>query len=560
MDKAEYVTDDKGVVVDTPPYRGSEEGAIENVDGLHRSLSNRQIQWIAVGGSIGTALFVSIGWGLLEGGPGSLLIGFAFYASVVGSINSGMAEMAVYMPISGSFIRFAGKWVDDAFGFTAGWNFFLYEAILVPFEISALNLVLTFWRDDIPVAAVCAGCIVLYAVFNVFAVRWYGEAEFWLSSGKVILIIILFFFTFITMVGGNPQGDAYGFRYWREPGAFAEYITTGALGRFEGFLGALFTAAWTVVGPEYIAMVAGEAIYPRVTIKQAFKTVYWRFGIFFIGGALCCGIVVPYNDPTLIRIFNTEGTASGAASPYVIAMQNLGINGLPHVVNALLVTSIFSAGNSYVYMATRSLYSLALDGQAPKILKRTTKNGIPWICFLVTMLFPFLSFLSVGSGSAQAIKWLVNLVTASQVLNYVIMGITYLFFYRACKAQGLDRNTLPYKGWGQPYVNYYGLVFAFIIVIIQGYTVFLPGSFAVGTFFTYYTMIFVCILLYGGWKLIKRTKVVPALEADLIWEKEVIDRYEAATEPPLGLWEDIWVSTLTTLRIKKKKTSVGDKS
>jgi len=97
-------------------------------------------------------------------------------------------------------------------------------------------------------------------------------------------------------------------------------------------------------------------------------------------------------------------------------------------------------------MATRSLYGLALDGQAPKIFTKTTKNGIPWTCFVVTMLFPFLSFLSVGSGSAQAIKWLVNLVTASQVLNYVIMGITYIFFYRACKAQGIDRNTLPYKG------------------------------------------------------------------------------------------------------------------
>jgi len=108
-------------------------------------------------------------------------------------------------------------------------------------------------------------------------------------------------------------------------------------------------------------------------------------------------------------------------------------------------------------MATRSLYSLALDGQAPKILKRTTKNGIPWICFLVTMLFPFLSFLSVGSGSAQAIKWLVNLVTASQVLNYVIMGITYLFFYRACKAQGLDRNTLPYKGKPNSRTHFYTL-------------------------------------------------------------------------------------------------------
>ncbi|KAF2098240.1 putative arginine permease [Rhizodiscina lignyota] len=532
------------------------EGVVENADGLHRKLSNRQIQWIAVGGSIGTALFVSIGWGLLEGGPGSLFLGYFFYACVIGAINNSMAEMAVYMPISGSFIRFCAKWVDDAFGFMAGWNFFLYEAILIPFEISALNLVLTFWRDDIPVGAVCAACIVIYAILNVFAVRWFGEAEFWLSSGKVLLIIILFFFTFITMVGGNPTHDPYGFRYWNNPGAFAEYITTGALGRFEGFLGALFAAAWTIVGPEYIAMVAGEAIYPRVTIKQAFKTVYWRFGIFFVGGALCVGIVIPYNDPHLTNILNTSGTSTGAASPYVIAMQNMGVTGLPHLVNALLVTSIFSAGNSYVYMATRSLYGLALDNQAPKFLTYTTRNGIPIWCFCVTMVFPFLSFLSVGSGSAQAIKWLVNLVTASQVLNYVIMGITYIFWYRALKAQNIDRKTLPYYGWFQPWCNYFGLTFTTIIVFIQGYTVFLPGKWNVGNFFTYYTMIFVCILLYFGWKIVKRTKLVKPHEADLVWEKPIIDRYEEAAEPPLGLWEDMWFTTrkvLGKVGLKKKE-------
>lgn len=130
---------------------------------LLRHLGNRQIQLIAVGGSIGTALFVSIGGGLAKGGPGSLLIGYTIYAIMVGLVNNCMAEMVTYMPVSGSFIRMAGRWVDEALGFMAGWNFFLYEACLIPFEISAINLVLGFWRDDIPPAAICVACIVLYA-------------------------------------------------------------------------------------------------------------------------------------------------------------------------------------------------------------------------------------------------------------------------------------------------------------------------------------------------------------------------------------------------------------
>lgn len=117
----------------------------DNRDQLQRHLSNRQIQLIAIGGSIGTALFVSINSGLYHGGPGSLLIAYLMYSIMLGLVNNCVAEMTTYMPVSGGFIRLAGKWVDEAFGFMAGWNFFLYEALLIPFEISALNLVLSYW-------------------------------------------------------------------------------------------------------------------------------------------------------------------------------------------------------------------------------------------------------------------------------------------------------------------------------------------------------------------------------------------------------------------------------
>lgn len=169
---------------------------------------------------------------------------------------------------------------------------------------------------------------------NILAVKAYGEAEFWLSGGKIILIFMLFFFTFITMVGGNPAGDAYGFRYWNNPGSFMEYLSTGSLGRFEGFLGSLWSACFAVVGPEYISMVAAEAKRPRTYIKSAFKTVYLRFGIFFIGGALAVGIVCSARDTTLSDVMEGKVTSNAAASPYVIGATNLGITIFPSVVNA----------------------------------------------------------------------------------------------------------------------------------------------------------------------------------------------------------------------------------
>ncbi|GKT52678.1 general amino acid permease agp2 [Colletotrichum tofieldiae] len=508
----------------------------DNADQLRRHLTNRHIQLIAIGGSIGTALFISIGTGLERGGPASLLIGYTLHSIMVGFVNNGMAEMCTYMPVTGSFIRMAGKWVDESFGFMAGWNFFLYEAFLIPFEISALNLVLTFWRDDIPAAAVCVGCIVLYGLLNVVAVKYFGEAEFWLASGKLLLIAIAFCFTFITMVGGNPQRDAYGFRTWQNPGAFATYINTGDLGRFQGLLASIFSAGFTVVGPEYISMVAGEAMRPRIYLKQGFKTVYWRFGVFFIGSAIAIGIIIPYNDPKL----ENAGTGTAEGSPYVIAMQNMGISVLPHVINALLCTSIFSAGNAYTYCAMRCLYGLALDGQAPGIFKKCLKNGIPIYAFGITMFFPFLSFLQVSNNTAQVVTWLQSLTQAAQLLNYVVISVVYVFFYKACNAQGLDRKTLPYYGYFQPYCAYIAIVWMTFMVTCFGYTTFLPGRWDTLTFFSYYTMIFVGIATFSTWKLLKRTRFIPATEADLIWDKPIIDAYEAQfTEPPTRFRDDI---------------------
>lgn len=379
-------------------------------------------------------------------------------------------------------------------------------------------------------------------LLNVLAVKAYGESEFWLSGGKIILILMLFAFTFVTMVGGNPQNDAYGFRYWNNPGAFAEYISDGKLGQFEGFLACLWSAGFACVGPEYISMVAAEAKHPRRYIKAAFKTVYFRFIIFFIGSALCCGIVVAYNDETLrqIHLGSAEGSGSASGSPYVIAMGNLAIDGLPHLVNALLVTSIFSAGNTYTYTATRILHTLSLEGRAPKVLRKCTKQGVPIFCFVIVMVFPFLSFLQVSNSSNTVLTWMTSLITAAGLINYVIITVTYISFYRAMQAQGFDRSKLPYTGWFQPYCGYIGLAWMFTVVMCFGYESFKPWS--VELFFTNYTMVLLAPVLYLGWKAIRRTKFVKPLEADLVWEAPDIDVYEeelSVIDPPIGFWAEM---------------------
>lgn len=169
------------------------------------------------------------------------------------------------------------------------------------------------------------------------------------------------------------------------------------------------------------------------------------------------------------------------------AQRNLKINGLPHLVNALLCTSIFSAGNTYTYCATRTLHGMAVTGRAPKIFRYTTKQGVPLFAFLLVMIFPCLSFLQVSNGSSKVLNWLINLVTAGGVIDYIVMAITFIFYHRACKAQGLDRKLLPYYGWFQPYCAYLGLAWMFMVVCCYGYTSYAPWS--VQNFFIYYAML-----------------------------------------------------------------------
>lgn len=532
-----------GVLKSSDPHNDVQEGLMaDNADNLQRHLDNRQIQLIAIGGAVGTALFVSIGTGLYNGGPGSLFLAFTTQCIFLAMVNNCLAEMSTAYPVSGGFIRLAGKWVDDALGFMVGWNFFFYEALLIPFEISAFTLVLSFWSDKItepgPVAGICAAIIVCYGTLNILAVKAYGEAEFWLSGGKVVLIFSLFFFTFITMVGGNPQHDVYGFRYWNNPGSFMEHLNTGSLGRFEGYLGSLWSACFAVVGPEYISMVAAEAKRPRIYIKNAFKTVYIRFGLFFMGGALAVGIVCSCRDPALVAIATgAKSDSSASASPYVIGMTNLGVTIFPSIVNALLLTSIFSAGNTYFYCAIRTLYSLALEGRAPRILTHTTRKGVPIYCFAVVMIFPLLSFLQVSNSSSIVITWFANLVTAGGLINYIVICITYICFHRACKVQNLDRRQFSYYAWFQPYCGWIGLVWMILVTILYGYPAYKPWD--LSTFWSDYTMQIVIPPLFLIWKIIKRTKFVRSHEADLVWERPLIDAYEASfTDPPTSFWRE----------------------
>lgn len=536
VDQTEVVTGEKGKSFNNfdnlAPTSSNDpsivsEGKKAKGETTHRKLYNRHVQLIAIGGSIGTGLFVTIGsTGLVRGGPLGLLLSYTFWTAVILLLTTAVGEMVSFLPVNSPFLTMAGRVVDPAFECAASINFWLMESLYIPFEITAVNGMVHFWRDDYSPAITLCIQIAIYAAINLFAVRLYGEFEFWLSIGKLILCVGLLFFTLIAMCGGNPQGDAFGFRYWNVPGGpLAEYITTGGLGKFQAFLGCLrASACFTVVGPEYMSMVAGEAVNPRKTMPTAFKTVLYRLAVFYIGGALSVSVLIAYNDPRYLEL--TSESSNAAASPYVVAMENLGIKVLPHIVNAVVLSAAFSAGNSYTYCSSRVLYGLANKGFVPRIFSKCTRHGVPIYCVAVSIAFSFLSLLQLGSSGNTVLNYMVSLCTGSQVLNYGFMTIIYVRFYNACKVQGLDRSTFPYRSWYQPYSIYIAAFFIWCVIGILGYDVFMPGRWSIDSFLFNYVMIFVSIAVFVFWKVLKRTSFIKPEDADLFGGIEDIEEHE----------------------------------
>ncbi|KAH8653600.1 putative general amino acid permease [Xylariales sp. PMI_506] len=505
---------------------------------LQRKLGGKEVQLFAISGAIGSSVFITIATYLPNGGPASLLIAYILWSMNVWCVNQCFAEMTIYAPVTSPFITFTAYWVDPALAFAQSWAFFLTQALLVPLEISALQTLLTFWTDKMPVEATVIIVLVIYAVLNLFSVEWFGKAEFYMSIGKVFLIIMCFAFTFFTMIGCNPLHDAYGFRYWNTPGAFAEYLTEGALGRFWGVLSCFTLASFAVCGPEYTSSVAAETKSPRRILPICFRSFKWRLFVFFVGSALCIGIVIPYNDPTLAAIISGTKTGSGTSAivPYTIAMQRMNIPGLPHLINAILVTSLLSCGNGVLYAASRALFTMAGSGRAPRIFARTTRRGIPIYSVGICLLIGLLAMMATVSNSLTVLHYFVDLCTVCGQFNYMCTCITYIHFYYNMKQQGRSRDSLPYKSPFQPYAAYIGTTCAIVMMLLLGFDIIYP--FDIKWFFIDYTMLAVLPIIGILWKLVKKTKYVKIGTADLGLNGLVkeVDDYEDLVQPQPENW------------------------
>lgn len=309
-------------------------------------------------------------------GPLSLLLGYSFTGVAIYAMMQSLGEMATWLPLPGAIPQFCARYVDEAMGFAVGWNTWYSSSITLCAEISAAAIVISYWNDEINPAAWISMIIVLVICLNIFAVAIYGEAEFIFASVKILTIVGLIILAVILDLGGGPTHDRLGFRYWKNPGAMAEYApATGNTGRFLALFSTLVNAAFSYGGVEMVAVAAGEAENPRKNIPKAVRRVFWRILFFYVLGTLAIGVLIPYNDPKLLSALKSK--APGAAqSPWVIAMYRAGIPALPSIINAVILTSASSSANAFLYTGSRYLFALAQNRQAPRFLLRCSKKYV----------------------------------------------------------------------------------------------------------------------------------------------------------------------------------------
>ncbi|MDN4575628.1 aromatic amino acid transporter AroP [Pandoraea cepalis] len=410
---------------------------------LHRGLKNRHIQLIALGGAIGTGLFLGIAQTIKTAGP-SVLLGYAIAGVVAFFIMRQLGEMVVDEPVAGSFSYFANKYCGHFAGFVSGWNYWVLYVLVSMAELSAVGIYVQYWWPAIPTWVSALVCFGVINAINLSSVKSYGEMEFWFSIIKVAAIVGMIGFGGYLLFSGNAGPEASVTNLWRHGGFFPNGVS--------GLVMAMAVIMFSFGGLELVGITAAEADNPSHTIPRATNQVIYRILIFYVGAL---GV--------LLSLYPWEKVVSGG-SPFVLIFHALNSNAVANVLNAVVLTAALSVYNSCVYCNSRMLYGLAGQGNAPRALLKVNRRGIPLLALGVSAAATAVCVVINYFMPGKAFELLMGLVVSALIINWAMISVIHLVFRRAKARAG---ETTLFKSLGYPLTNYLCLAFLGGILVVM---------------------------------------------------------------------------------------------
>ncbi|MFC4932829.1 amino acid permease [Massilia sp. GCM10023247] len=377
---------------------------------LKRGLKSRHIQLIALGGAIGTGLFLGIAQTIQMAGP-AVLLGYGVGGLIAFFIMRQLAELVVEEPVAGSVSYFADKYGGHMAGFITGWNYWVMYILVSMAELSAVGIYVQYWFPEVPtwVSALVFFCII--NSFSLLKVKAFGELEFWFAVIKVVAVIGMILFGGWLLVSNTAGPEAGVANLWRHGGFFPNGV--------HGLVMAMAVIMFSFGGLELIGITAAEADDPARSIPRATNQALWRVLIFYVGALFI-----------LLSLFPWTKVVQGG-SPFVLIFAALDSTVVATVLNIVVLTAALSVYNSGVYANTRMLYGLAAQGNAPRAMMKLTKNGVPLaalgvsaaatgICISVNYFLP-----------GEAFGMMMGLATAGLIINWATISIVHLRFRAA---------------------------------------------------------------------------------------------------------------------------------
>nr|WP_272026539.1 amino acid permease [Kocuria rosea] len=469
---------------------------------MRRSLKPRHLTMIAMGGAIGTGLFVASGNTIATAGPGGALLAYVAIGFMVFLLMQSLGEMATYLPVSGAFEEYSTRFVSPSFGFAIGWNYWYNWAITVAAELVAAALIMRYWLPDVPSWIWSALFLAILFGLNALSTRAYGESEFWFSLIKVVTIVV-FLVLGVLMIVGIIGGTSPGFDNWTT--GDAPFVGGGA-----GILAIFMVAGFSFQGTELVGVAAGEAENPEKNVPRAIRTVFVRILLFYVGAIAIVGFLIPYTSPFLLG----SGVEDISISPFTLVFENAGVLAAASVMNAVILTAILSAGNSGLYASTRMLWALADSGKAPRFLAKVNRRGVPMNALLATTGVGAACFLTTLIGDGAAYVWLVS---ASGLAGFIVwMGIAWSHyrFRKAYTVQGHDLADLPYRARFFPLGPMIALALCAVVILGQNYQAFV-GDIDLLAALSAYIGLPLFLALWLGHRLVTGSRMVRYEDADL---------------------------------------------